>query len=313
MSNQQTQLSELSALYNISVRDAIPEAEVSRVLAANPFISIPEALNLRTISSPTLKPNLLFRSGSLSHLSPAVLAPLKSTYGIRAIFDLRSKAEREKNPSPEIEGIETVWIPSTADFGPKILSKEEEEGAEKPKQVLEAAKVEDFIQNEGKEGYVKMYGNVLETHAGAYKAVFQRLRDGGGGVLFHCTAGKDRTGVLSALILALLDTPQEAIAQDYALTRIGVEPFRMYLLKLLLQQMGKETFEDALEEPGMEELCGMKGTNILFLLEYMNEKWGSEGAGSTYSGVVGYLTKELGFDEGDLEKIRSRLTADAAP
>lgn len=311
MSNQQTQSSELSALCKISVRDTLPEAEVSRVLQAHPFIPIPGALNLRTISSPTLKPNLIFRSGSLAHLSPAVLTPLKDTYGITTIFDLRSKQEREKSPSPDIPGIETIWIPSTTGFGPKLLGKELVEEA--PKQVLEAARVEDFVKNEGKEGYVKMYGNVLETHVNAYKSVFERLRDGDGGVLFHCTAGKDRTGVLSALILALLDTPQETIAQDYALTRIGVEPFRMYLLKVLLEQMGKETFEDALEEPGMEQLCGMKGSNILFLLEHMNEKWGSQGAGTTYPGVDRYLTKELGFQKEDLEKIKAKLAAGGAP
>ncbi|KAF8859968.1 hypothetical protein BDZ45DRAFT_801212 [Acephala macrosclerotiorum] len=219
----QQKLSKLSALYEVSVRDALPEAEVSRVLQFHPFIPIPGALNLRTISSPTLKPGLIFRSGSLSHLSPAVLAPLKTTYGITAIFDLRSRLEREKSPSPEIPGIETVWIPSTADFGPKLLSEDEEEGEERPN---------------------------------TYKAVFERLRDGDARILFHCTAGKDRTGVLSALILALLDTPSETIAQDYALTRIGVEPFRMYLLKVLLQQMGKENFDDALEDPEWKHCAG---------------------------------------------------------
>ena len=39
-----------------------------------------------------------------------------------------------------------------------------------------------------------------------------------GGVLVHCAAGKDRTGILIAIILALLGTPREVISEDYALT-----------------------------------------------------------------------------------------------
>lgn len=43
------------------------------------------------------------------------------------------------------------------------------------------------MENEGVDGYVKMYGNVLDTHKDAFKAVFERLRDREGGALFHCT------------------------------------------------------------------------------------------------------------------------------
>jgi protein tyrosine/serine phosphatase len=53
-------------------------------------------------------------------------------------------------------------------------------------------------------------------------------------------AGKDRTGVLAALILALMDTPPDIIAKDYVLTRIGVEPFRKKLLGQLLLMLGRE-------------------------------------------------------------------------
>ena len=40
-----------------------------------------------------------------------------------------------------------------------------------------------------------------------------------GGVLFHCSAGKDRTGTLSAILLTLADVPEEQIVQDYLLSR----------------------------------------------------------------------------------------------
>lgn len=45
----------------------------------------------------------------------------------------------------------------------------------------------DFVENEGEDGFVKMYGGVLDVYREAFGKVFGRLRDGGPGVLFHCT------------------------------------------------------------------------------------------------------------------------------
>lgn len=62
------------------------------------------------------------------------------------------------------------------------------------------------------------------------------------------------------------------------------------------------------EEPGFEELCACKGSNILAFLEWMGEKWGVglEGIGR-YPGVEGYLVRELGFEDAELEVVRRHL------
>lgn len=94
------------------------------------------------------------------------------------------------------------------------------------------------------------------------------------------------------------------------LTRIGVEPFREHLLGVLLQHLGKTDVKD-LEEPGMEEMCGVRGQSILAFLEWMNEKWrvpgGEADAKVKYSGVEGYLMEELGFKYDDIQKIRGSI------
>ncbi|MFF8597637.1 tyrosine-protein phosphatase [Streptomyces sp. NPDC015232] len=46
-----------------------------------------------------------------------------------------------------------------------------------------------------------------------------------GPVVFHCAAGKDRTGLLAALVLALLDVPDEDVVADFALTELATERF----------------------------------------------------------------------------------------
>lgn len=90
----------------------------------------------------------------------------------------------------QIDGVETVWIPSGADFGSQIEGKNEP-GPEQDQYGKPAhrdhVKPVEFATNDGVDGYIKLYSNFLVTHKAAYKAVFERLRDGKGAVLFHCT------------------------------------------------------------------------------------------------------------------------------
>ena len=51
------------------------------------------------------------------------------------------------------------------------------------------------------------------------KGVFKTIVNAPGGVLFHCTAGKDRTGVVSAILLTLVGVSDEDIVYDYAISR----------------------------------------------------------------------------------------------
>jgi hypothetical protein len=174
----------VQALLETSIQNALPEDAVQEILSSEPFIPIPQALNFRTIfSSPHLKPNLIFRSGSLEHLPPSSLAMLKTDYNITTVFDLRSQSERETSPSPLIDGVETVWIPSRNDIEQTRLVDGTAAVKEKKKAPWAA-----FVEDDGTKGFVNMYGKMLETHKPAFKAVFEKLRDGGnGGLLFHCT------------------------------------------------------------------------------------------------------------------------------
>lgn len=179
---------ELSTLLATPIRDPLPKDAVKEIITKYPFIPIPHVLNLRTVSHPPyIQPNLIFRSGALSHLSPTALAPLRDTYNITTIFDLRSNAERVSSPSPEIPGIKTIWIPSGVDAA--IFAKPSGESHLRTKGFN--VPCAEFVDNQGKDGYVKMYRLMLETHKEPYRAVFETLRDGEGGVLFHCTGSLD--------------------------------------------------------------------------------------------------------------------------
>ncbi|KAF7930120.1 hypothetical protein EAE99_004313 [Botrytis elliptica] len=119
-----------------------------------------------------------------------------------------------------------------------------------------------------------MYGEgILKGYKNGIRKVFGKVGDiKGGNILFHCTAGKVRTGVVAALILAFFGASKEEITLDYALTRIGTEPHR----ESLLQEMSKWVGEKDLEQPGLDDLSSVKGENIIAFLIWMNAEWGSD-------------------------------------
>jgi protein tyrosine/serine phosphatase len=106
-------------------------------------------------------------------------------------------------------------------------------------------------------------------------------------------AGKDRTGVLAAIFLALAGAPTEVIAYDYALSRIGIEPGREMLTQMLMS-FNKEWSADT---PGMYEFSQIKAEFMEGMLQMMEEKYG---------GVDGYV-RGLGFEDEELREIREVL------
>jgi protein-tyrosine phosphatase len=141
------------------------------------------------------------RSDSLAALTPAGRADLAG-YGVRAIVDLRLQSEIEEHPNPFAEpgdhGIaytNVSMIDPAAGFPPDTYTLAE--------------------------NYLWM----LDRFGGFVAEVLASIAQAPpGGVLIHCAAGKDRTGLVSALLLGLAGVPAETIAADYALTAEYLRP-----------------------------------------------------------------------------------------
>lgn len=89
-------------------------------------------------------------------------------------------------------------------------------------------------------------------------------------MLLHCTAGKDRTGVLCAIILSLLGVPDSLIAKDYALTDVGLGPLRdMLLNKLFTDSPLKGNRE------GAERMASSRPENMIAFLDAVRHEYGS--------------------------------------
>jgi protein-tyrosine phosphatase len=85
--------------------------------------------------------------------------------------------------------------------------------------------------------------------------------------VFHCTAGKDRTGLLSALVLSLLGVPEETVVADYALSGEAMERLRAKLI--LKYPDGKDVIAD------IDEVFSANPANMVNLFAYLRERYGS--------------------------------------
>jgi len=267
----------LQDLVNKDITELIDPIVVKDALSKEPFIPIPGVLNLRDLGAygaPYIRRNVFYRSGGLNNLSDESKSVLAKELGITLILNMRSETETRMIPEPEIEGVAVVRLPSTVAPIPINL--------------------DDFVDDGGKKGYQKMYAEIMDIHRPSIRAALEHLRDEKGGVLFHCSAGKDRTGVLAAIIMGLAGCPENVIADDYALTRLGIEPHREALLGMLTQWNKHWT----MGTPGMHEFSQIKGDNVNAMLETVKEKYG---------GMEGYVKDVLGFSDEDVEKMKANL------
>lgn len=162
-----------SALLTLSQTDAftpLPPPLLSLALSHPPFLFVPGTFNTRDLGllpASRLKPHLFFRSGSLAGLTAEGKRVLRDELGVRTVYDLRSVAEHEAQPDPEVEGVQVVW-----------------EGSGEGRATVELG---GFVGGGGEEGVEGMYLGVLGMYKEGLGGLLRGVLDGGkGGVLVHC-------------------------------------------------------------------------------------------------------------------------------
>ncbi|MHA6482386.1 tyrosine-protein phosphatase [Paenibacillus sp. strain BS8-2] len=110
-----------------------------------------------------------------------------------------------------------------------------------------------------------MYVNMLDECGPLLQEVFALISQAEGSVLFHCTAGKDRTGVVAALLLDLAGVERSVIVADYAETEINLAPIMHELRGDRPEQVPAETYELFL---------GSAPSNMEQMLDHLHAKFG---------------------------------------
>ena len=144
----------------------------------------------------------LFRSDHLAHLSDADRRAL-AQLGVKRAFDFRGTQERAA-ATYELPGLQQHSLaiePSVAQRMADLL---------RSGVVLDEAHMTELMH--------ELYVHLVDANAGRYAEWFDHLLADDSPLVFHCTAGKDRTGVAAALLLAALGVPRPVIEQDFLLS-----------------------------------------------------------------------------------------------
>ena len=177
-------------------------------------------------------------------------------YGVATVIDLRSPSEVIKSPNPF-----AIHRPLIDDAN---------------------------MNNIGEAGdMLQRYLHIVDQRPMAFRDVFDAVAEAEGGVLFHCYAGKDRTGLVAAMLLALAGVPPEHIAADYAETDEQLaNQYQEWISKADPEK--RDTFREELYCPP---------ERILGVLDYLEQKWG---------GVEGYL-EASGMSPANIDLVSAKL------
>jgi protein-tyrosine phosphatase len=227
----------------------------------------PECWNTRDLGGLPLRggltrPRVLIRSDELTHLNALGLEALKQ-YGVTAILDLRSAGELERRPSPFADQVAAAYI---------------------HRELIDDA---NMTQIGDEQDMFDRYLFIVERRPFAFRGIFEALADAEGTVLFHCFAGKDRTGLVAAMLLELAGVADEDIAADYGETDVQLE--RQYAA--WVAEAPPERRAAYLNE------LRCPPDRIVGVLEHLRRRWG---------GVAGYL-EAAGMRPGAIDRVASRL------
>lgn len=174
------------------------------LIAMNGCLNFRDLGGFRGHDGKITKANRIFRSDCLSKLTDEDLEQFKGL-GIRFVIDLRSAHETESSEYPLHHQPEVGYesLPLSDDLNPENLF--------------------DVIP----EDISELYRSIVDEFGTQLTRVFALIAEHApqGGVVFHCTAGKDRTGVVAALLLLLNGVADEDIIADYAQSYQNMKPY----------------------------------------------------------------------------------------
>ncbi|MFF1909679.1 tyrosine-protein phosphatase [Kitasatospora sp. NPDC058218] len=229
-----------------------------------------DAGGYRTADGQWVRMGVVYRSGDLSKLTDPDLAKLRRL-GIRTVFDLRTPTEQKTAPDRLPAGATAVNanVLGVADTGAFNVTT--------PQAAVQA-------MTDAERTMVS-----ADSARAAYHSVFESLveRDDEN-VLFHCTAGKDRTGWASAALLTALGVPRESVEADY----LASNTYRAAENAAALAQLPPAY--QAVYKPLLE----VRAEYLAAGFDEVQKKYGS---------FDGYLKSGLGLDRQDLRDLRSQL------
>ena len=237
---------------------------------------------IKTADGRTIKPHMLIRGTTLFDPTVLGIKLLKEQYNLKTIIDLRTQKEQLEKPDVNIEGVEIKHMPV---INEAVAGISHEKKVHSFKTLMMMPRMEDLyvsmVTEESLDNVVKILKYILTMSKEKFS------------VVFHCTAGKDRTGVIAALLLSFLGVERGTVIQDYLLTNKHVQfKANMAYLGLLLTK-GNHKLAHKIKHYFMAEPDYIKAS-----LNRLEKDFGSLGE---------FFKQKLGFSEEETKDIKNKF------
>lgn len=213
-----------------------------------------------------VRTGLVYRSDSLAHVDTGDVAHLVDERGITTVVDLRREQEVEASPLDALEraGVRVEHVSLIDPAVPPLQTSDIVDGT-----------------------LADRYVSILDTSGAQFVTVLQMIADPGNHpIVFQCAAGKDRTGLVAALVLGLLDVDDDTITADYAATAAVVD--------VLLARLHTRAPE---REPPGPRIMSAEAATMQHALDWLRATHGS----------IEHYTRANGLSAIELDTLRTEL------
>ncbi|MBQ9079778.1 MAG: tyrosine-protein phosphatase [Clostridia bacterium] len=159
-----------------------------------------------------IRSGMLFRSGHLARIKPKTADRMRDKMGLRAVVDLRSPSELAEHPDVVADGVDYCHLPPLNDEQNPSINKKNRRPI-----LYRIMALDGGARGYLSDTYRTMVATTPPLEAFA-ELIHLLLEEDNGAVLWHCTQGKDRTGIASAAVLLALGVDRDEIMRDYMRT-----------------------------------------------------------------------------------------------
>lgn len=200
--------------------------DVSKQISFSKMKNFRELGGFLTSSGKKIKHGIFFRGPALDNLKTKEDFDKFTKLGIKTIYDLRSESERKVRPDPVFPGTKFVGISALQNCPSSSI-----DVTIHYIRTLNREQINELIKMTAERYKYIPFNNP------AYKAIFDDIVAENVPILFHCFAGKDRTGLISAFILSMFGVDYEDVVKDYLITnkymKYAVDRVKNQLYKVL--------------------------------------------------------------------------------
>lgn len=277
-------------------------AQVAHSQRAIVFDGIENARDMGTLvmrDGQTVHMGMLIRSGCLAKATDSDVAVLKEKYHLTDVFDFRFEAEANAAPDRIIDGVRYTYLSTL----PKaILEGFSSSRSDSAKRDNDHADLKDMAamlvkyafdskaQTLARQLYPAIVTDTLSQRY--YGAFLQGVLHAKGGVLWHCSQGKDRAGWASAFLLAALGADRETIVEDFDLSNQSYAR-QVETMTAKVREMGGGT--EAVDF--IHAMIGVSRENFESTLDLIDQKYGS---------LADYIEHQLRFTKEEQQQLRAK-------